>query len=125
MFNADFIFGFLLTSLLSLAGIILCQEYVLKDNHLLFLLGSFAYFVISSFFVHFLATNAVKSKNKYSFTRISMLNTFVKLMVLVLLVVVYKTSNPDKSIDFVWPFFLCYIIFTIFETRFLMKLAKS
>lgn len=125
MIQKNFIYGFVISSLLSLAAIVICQEVFLKDNHLLFLLGTFGYFVMNAILVHLLASRALKSKDKNSFTRITMINTFSKLFVLVLLVVVYKTSNPEKSVDFIWPFFISYIIFTIFETRFLMKLAKS
>ncbi len=125
MFQKQFIVGFLISSILSLILIVLSQEYLLKDNHLYFLLGSLAYFVISCIFVHILAQNAIKSKNKYTFSRITILNTFSKLLIIVSLVVVYKLSFPEKSIDFVWPFFATYIIFTAFETRFLMKIAKS
>jgi len=125
MLKKDFIIGFLISSILSLAVIILAQNYFLQDDHMFFLIGAFAYFVIGSFFLHILANLTSKSKDKYSFSRVTMANTFVKLLVLVVLVVIYKTKNPDKSVDFVWPFLLCYVIFTIFETRFLMKIAKS
>ncbi len=125
MLSKRFISGFLMCSVASLAGIILSQEYLLKDDHLSFLLISFAYFIASCVLVHIFAKRASKSDNKYSFSRVTLLNTFSKLVVLMLLVVVYRLTFPEKSIDFVWPFLGCYILFTIFETRFLMKLAKS
>ena len=125
MFQKNFIVGFLVSSLLSLAIIVICQEFVLKDNHLYFLLITLAYFVISSLFMHRLALNAIKSENKYSFSRITIVNTFSKLLILISLVVGYKLGFPDKSIDFVLPFIASYIIFTAFETKFLMKIAKN
>ena len=124
MFNKNFITGFLISSILSLVIIVLCHEFLLKDNHLYFLLATLAYFVISCIFIHRLALNAIKSENKYSFSRVTILNTFMKLLIMVSLVVIYKMTFPEKSIEFVWPFFAVYIIFTVFETKFLMKLAK-
>ena len=125
MFKKDFLVGFLISSILSLVIIVVSNNYLLEDDHMFFLMGAFTYFVIGSFFLHIIAQLATKSKDKFSFSRVTMANTFLKLFVLVLLVVIYKTKNDDKSIDFVWPFILCYVIFTIFETRFLMKLAKN
>lgn len=102
----------------------LFQQYVMKTNHINFLLGIIAFFLSFSLIVHQLAQNASKSKNKFVFTRLTLAISFVKMLLIVVIVVGYRLLISRESIEFIWPFLIIYLIFTIFETSYLTKLAK-
>lgn len=71
-----------------------------------------------------LAIKAAVSKDKNAFTSLIIGFTFAKLLLTVALVLVYKKiANPEGAL-FLVPFFLIYIVFTIFETVFMTKLGK-
>ena len=48
-----------------------------------------------------------------------------KMLFSILLVILYSKIAQPTSRNFVWPFFLVYVSFTIFETYFMMKLAEE
>lgn len=100
------------------------QQFLFSENHFPFLIFEIGLFIVSAFLVHQLAISATKSENKYVFSRLTMANTFIKLFVVVGLVVIYKEVLKPADIQFVYPFLLIYVLFTVFETKFLMKLAR-
>ncbi len=67
---------------------------------------------------------AAKSTNKYFFSNLIMPLTFIKMFVAVMGLVVYKKIFHPETKFFLLPFFFVYVIFTIFETFFMVKLAK-
>jgi len=119
-----FISQLILVAILALVTAFLFQQFVFEENHLPFLLSEIVLFIVSAFVVHQIAINAAKSDNKYAFSRITMANTFAKLFLVVGMVVIYKEVLKPESINFVFPFIIIYLMFTIFETKFLMKLAR-
>ena len=83
-----------------------------------------AFFALLSLSMYHFAAKAAISKDKNAFTRLIMVFTFVKLLLSVSIVVVYsKTIQPEGKF-FILPFFLVYLIYTIFETGFMTKLGK-
>ena len=68
---------------------------------------------------------ASKSENKYFFSNLIMPFTFIKMFVAVAGLVVYKKIFQPETKYFLLPFFVVYFVFTIFETYFMVKLAKN
>lgn len=120
----NFILRLSLFTVLAILIAIGFQYWIMSADHLEFLLISIAVFVSLSLVVHQMAYQATKSTNKYVFSRLTMGVTFFKMLLVVLLVAIYRIKFSTDSIEFIWPFLLIYFIFTIFETRFLLKLAK-
>jgi hypothetical protein len=110
---------------LSLLGVlILLRFFRVLSPSFLFSVISLAFFVLLSAGMYFLAIRAAVSKDKNAFSRLIMGFTFGKMFLTVILVVVYKKlANPESGF-FLIPFFLIYIVFTIFETNFMTKLGK-
>jgi hypothetical protein len=73
----------------------------------------------------YLGTKAAKSKNKYTFNNIIVGNMILKMFMCVLIVLVYKNAYEIQSRAFLFPFLIIYLSYTIFETYFLTKLAKT
>jgi hypothetical protein len=87
-------------------------------------IAGLAFFALLSLSMYHFAAKAAVSKDKNAFTRLIMVFTFVKLLLSVSIVVVYsKTIQPEGKF-FILPFFLVYLIYTIFETGFMTKLGK-
>ena len=84
---------------------------------------SFAFFLSLSVLMYFIGHSSANSSNKNSFLQIVMATTFLKMFLCIGLVIVYHTLAKPESNMFVVPFLLIYIIFTIFETYFMMKLS--
>lgn len=78
-------------------------------------------FSILSILIHFFGKLSLKSANKYGFIRLIMGNVMFKIIACFGVVGVYfKLYAPDNKY-FLLPFLLVYLIFTIFETYFLLK----
>jgi hypothetical protein len=68
---------------------------------------------------------AAKSVDKYIFSNLIMPFTFLKMFLSVAGLVVYKKIYHPETKFFLLPFFFVYLIFTIFETFFMVKLSKT
>lgn len=84
---------------------------------------SFIFFLSLSVLMYFIGHTSANSSNKNSFLQIVMATTFLKMFLCVGLVIVYHMITKPESNMFVVPLLLIYIIFTIFETYFMMKLS--
>jgi len=67
----------------------------------------------------------VHNDNKHIFTSIILGSTLGKMMLSIILVALYYKFAMPTSKVFVIPFFIVYLIFTSFETWFMMKLGKQ
>jgi F0F1-type ATP synthase assembly protein I len=76
-------------------------------------------------FMFFLGRKAVQSSNKYMFIRLVIASVMAKMMLILLIIVVYvKLFQPDSKL-FVLPFIGVYLIFSVFETLVLYRIALS
>jgi len=87
--------------------------------------ASVAFFVVFSWIVYVFGTKAAQSDNKNDFTRFSMMVIMGKLFLSILLVIGYVVVAEPANRFVVLPFIPIYVIYTIFETNFMMKLAKE
>ena len=82
-------------------------------------------FIGISFLMFFLGKWSAMHRDRNLFVSISILLGGGKMLLAVLLVIVYSKLMQPTSRAFVIPFFLVYLCFTIFETYFMMKLARE
>lgn len=81
-------------------------------------------FVLLSIAMFFVGRAAAASQDRYAFSRMVLVFTLMKMVVAVVVVLIYTSwAQPDNKL-FILPFFVVYLIFTIFETHFLMRLGK-
>jgi hypothetical protein len=86
--------------------------------------ASVIFFVIFSWIVYFFGTKAALSENKNDFTRFSMMVIMGKLFLSIFLVIGYVVVAEPANRFVVLPFIPIYVLYTVFETNFMMKLAK-
>ncbi|MGK0365322.1 MAG: hypothetical protein ACI85O_002388 [Saprospiraceae bacterium] len=86
--------------------------------------ASVAFFVVFSWIVFIFGTKASKSDNKNDFTRFSMMVIMGKLFLSVFLVIGYVVVAEPANRFVVLPFIPIYVVYTVFETDFMMKLAQ-
>ncbi len=81
-------------------------------------------FILFSSLMFFLTHRAALSADKNLFLQQVMATTFIKMLFCIIIVIGYfKLAMPPTKMYAV-PFLIIYLIFTIFETYFMMKLSK-
>ena len=85
---------------------------------------SVGFFVILCITVYYLGNQAAKSDNKYVLTRLILGLVFIKIFACLAIVIVYeKLFEPDTNY-YMLPFFLIYLVYTVFEVILLTKANK-
>lgn len=81
-------------------------------------------FILFSILMYFLAHRAALSSDKNLFLQQVLLTTSAKMALCLFVIVGYfKLAEPPSKM-YAIPFLIVYLIFTIFETYFMMKLSK-
>ncbi|MBK8505642.1 MAG: hypothetical protein IPL46_27665 [Saprospiraceae bacterium] len=86
--------------------------------------GSLFFFITLSIVVFYLGNAAASHKNKNRLTQLIMILVFFKLFSCLLIIVIYDRLFHPSSDFYVLPFFLIYIVFTVFEVMMLSKANK-
>ena len=68
---------------------------------------------------------SVKSTNKQLFISYTLINMLVRMVVSIVLLLVYREIFKPVDGKFVLPFLVIYVLFTIFETSFMLKIADE
>ena len=87
--------------------------------------SSVLFFVVWSLVMFFVSIKAAKDTNKNTFTSAILGFTFGKMIFSFIFVVAWAKLIDPSSKLFLVPFLGVYLIYTIFETHFMMKLGKS
>ena len=86
---------------------------------------STAFFIALSFGIFKLIQLSLRSENPNRFSQAFVLVTFFKMMLSILLIIIYFIAARPTNIYFVIPFLINYLIFTVFEVSFMIKMAKQ
>lgn len=82
------------------------------------------FFILLSFGVYFLGERFSRSKNKYLYNQLIILNFAAKLGISIGILFVYHTlTNPETNL-FIVPFGIIYLAFTILEAVFMTKQSR-
>ena len=119
-----FSFQLLILTIFLTAGVMALQLLPALRPFTGFYLVSIGFFFFLSLAMFFMAAKAAVSKDKNAFTRLIMLFTMVKLLLTVIIIAVYRYWFEPKETAFIFPFFVIYIAFTVYETIFMTKLGK-
>lgn len=82
------------------------------------------FFIVFSIAVYLFGLRAARSPNRQAFTNATVGFIFFKMMLSVAFVFIYVKINKPPNALFIIPFFINYLCFTIFETRFMIQLGK-
>ena len=82
-------------------------------------------FILLSFAMYYVGDRTARASNRHLFTSVTMGFTFFKMMASAGLILVYALLFEPADKLFVLPFFLIYLLYTIFELIFMIKLARQ
>ena len=85
---------------------------------------SLGIFVLLSVVMYYAGRKAAFSDNKHDFTNVSLGVTIGKIFIAILFILGYNQLMQPDSRFFIIPFFLMYLIYTIFEIYIMMKLGR-
>ena len=86
---------------------------------------SLAFFIILTLAMFFVGLWTAKSNNKNAFTGTILGFTFAKIVLSFVVVLAYHQVAQPTSKAFVIPFFITYLVYTAFETWFMMELGRQ
>ncbi len=89
------------------------------------LLTSVLFFTLLSCGLFFLARRSIEQKKSNFFLYIIISNVLVKILASFVIILIYMQVRSPEAKIFILPFLTTYLIFTIFETYFLSKVAES
>lgn len=113
----------ILTLLLTTVIFVLSFIEIFKDS-LAISLSSIVFFVSLSITVFYLGNAAARSTNKNRLTQLIMILVFFKLFSCLLIIMIYDRFFHPANNYYVLPFFLIYILYTVFEVIMLTKANK-
>lgn len=125
MENSNFFKQLTFISLPTAAIVYLVHQIPILKPHALLGWISLLFFIGLSIFMFFVGRKAAASENKNNFTNVFLIFLMLKLFLCAGLMIGYlKILEPETKL-FVLPFFGLYIIYTVFEVLFLIKLGQT
>lgn len=82
------------------------------------------FFVLLSFGVYYLGEQFARSKNKYLYNQLILINFAAKLGISIGILFVYHNLTAPNSNLFIVPFGIIYLAFTVFEAVFMSKQSR-
>lgn len=113
----------IVTGILALALFLLHRIEALQP-YAGFSITSLAFFILISLVMYWIGLPAAQDKDRNAFTRLVLIFVFAKMALAVGLIIGYQELvQPIKKIALL-PFFLIYLVFTVFETYFMGRLGR-
>ena len=108
--------------LISLAAISQLSPF---QETLYFSIGATLIFVVFTIAIYHIGSKSVESPDKNMFFGVAISSIFLKLIMTLAILFSYQMVFKPSSKLYLLPFLLIYLVYTVFETSVLMKLAKS
>jgi len=125
MSQQQFFIQLALVSIVTAVGLYFLNGMEKLQGHDALSWGSLALFIALSLAMFFIGRRAAQSDNKNDFTNTVLGFTVGKLLLALMVLFSYmQLAEPDTRF-FILPFFCVYLIYTIFETYFMMQLGRS
>ena len=125
MSNRDFTKYAGISTILAILGVFFFDFVLGKDIGLSFNLISILILLIFCAGMYYISISASKNSNKHLFSGITLVSIFVKIVLILAMLLIYTRIFTPDSRYFLLPFIFTYIVFTIFETYFLILNAKK
>ena len=120
-----FLIGLLISSALSFGAYFGLNFLIDLSNYLDLTIICISVFCFISISVFMLAQKAITSEDKGFFISVILMNILFKILLSFLLLVAYAKFAQPTDKNFVLPFLMVYLIFTIFETYFLSLKSRE
>ncbi len=87
--------------------------------------ASLAFFALLCLPMYYFSQRAMYSEDKFQFTNLFLVFTSTKMFAAIIIVLIYHKFAQPTSNHFLIPFFVIYLIYTIFEVYFLIQISKT
>jgi len=125
MTESKFLKYFILTICVVALILTLMLQMDMYKNYIDLSISSLLLYVCLTYLLHRLALRAIKNPDRTKFISLTVVNLSLKMFSSIALLVIYfKWTNPPNS-NFVHLFLVVYIMFTIFETYYLLKVSEE
>lgn len=111
-------------TLLTAVAVVLFNRFPIFADHQTLYWALLGFYFLSAAALFFMGKKLAASENRNAFTQFVMGATFFKMLLSMSVLVVYLKFAAPESKYFILPFLTVYLAFTVFETYFLMKIAK-
>lgn len=86
--------------------------------------GCLSFFALLTIAMFYTGYNAAHSSNKNDFTNVAMGFSGGKIFLSAMIILIYVELAAPASKFFILPFFALYLVYTVFEVYFMMKLGR-
>lgn len=121
----NFYIQLLVLSVAVALGLFFLNRIPALQNHALLSWLSLAAFIGISVLMFYSGKSSARSDNKNDFTNVVLGFTIGKMFLTIVVIYAYVQLAQPTGKVFVLPFFGIYLLFTAFETYFMMKLGKT
>lgn len=125
MNHKEFMIPWFWTTLFSVVGVWVLSLWELTAPHASLGWFSILLFSILSLIIYILGKRTVDHQIRTRFISVTIANMMLKMFFSMAIVLVYYKMKSPESPYFIIPFIFIYVIYTIFETRILLKLADQ
>jgi hypothetical protein len=113
----------LLTALTAL-GLFLLVRFPLFQAHQALYWALLLFYILAAVFFFVIGKKTAGSDNKNAFILFVMGAVFIKMLLSMSVLVIYLKFAQPASKYFIIPFLAVYLVYTVFETYFLMKIGR-
>lgn len=124
MSRTPFLIRLFALTVFSAASLLFLHRFPAFAPHQSFSWFSLVFFFLLTIIMYYIGRRAAQSDNQNSFINAVIGLTMLKLMLSAIIIFVYNEWAQPAGILFILPFFGIYLLFTIFETYFMMKLGS-
>lgn len=117
--------GLLITNIILLSILYFLHSFERFSSYYDLSIISVFVFIIMSFGLFYVSKISINSTNKHLFISITLVNLFVKFMATGIILAGYYKYLQPKDTNFVLPYLIIYIAFTIFETVLILKVSDG
>ncbi|MDZ4679993.1 MAG: hypothetical protein SGI94_06095 [Saprospiraceae bacterium] len=125
MTSKGFFLQLAILSALAAAGLFLINRMPQVRPHAMLSWLGLLFFIALSAFIFLSGRRSAANANKNAFTNTVLGFTMTKMLACAIIIVAYHKIMQPESKWFLLPFFVSYLVFTVFETYWMMKLART
>ena len=122
---SNFYIQLLIITLISAAILFGINQIELMAPYFWFSWICLGFFILFTLAMYYFGSKSAKSENKNEFTNVVVGFMAGKMFLAAMTILMYSEIVQPTSKIFILPFFIVYIIYTAFETYFMMKVGKD
>lgn len=120
-----FYINLLVASLLSIGLFVALGFFMPVFNYVDFLIYTLVFFIVYNIGLYYLNRLMKRGSGGRHFIKLTLYNVFIKIILAGAIVYAYYLHHPPEDKYFIVPFLICYFFFTLYETYFMAKEARS